>query len=481
MHKSGEFISAIAAGFAVAWSALGADSYQVQALEGTYVYAQAINEKNQVVGFVNPQDSWRASYGFLWDAVGGLISLGGYSAADINDHGQVAGKSGRLQAAVWEHGQWVLLEGRQEADGINNRGQVTGLISAQPSIPGPYAPYRDDDIHSPGFYTLQTPFARASQGFAINNRGQIVAECGTEAPDTIYVGLFYDSDLSYTILDTGGNYECHALAINDLGQIAGYAQRERSDNLRAVFWGSAAAEIGYMGALGEGFGLARAINNFGQTVGSSAGRAFLWSARKGMRDLNELIAPGSDIVLTSANDINDQGAIAVCGIDSLGQKRSFLLLPPPPQPLCVDIRPRVVPNPLNIHGKEHLPVAVLGSSELDVDAIDLSSVRVAGVPPVGYLRHDIGGPGPRSKSGSITRAAPDGYMDLVLQFSSEELVEKLLLDGEQLSPGRVLILHLSALLSDETRVEGADSVTIHGRVSLRGKGQGPGVGRGQRP
>ncbi|MCK4887825.1 MAG: hypothetical protein KAS96_10590, partial [Planctomycetes bacterium] len=142
--------------------------YEVIDIGTGYVYALGINEKDEVVGHIKPNGSWSGSYAFYWNKESGLQSIGGRRARSINDLGQIAGQSASIQAGVWENGEWITLSNRQEAYAINNNGQVTGLISAQPSIPGPYAPFRDDNIYSPDFITLQRPYLRASHGFNIN-------------------------------------------------------------------------------------------------------------------------------------------------------------------------------------------------------------------------------------------------------------------------------------------------------------------------
>jgi len=285
--------------------------YQVTDLWATDAYAMGINKYNQVTGYVAPGGSMNNSYAFLWSARNGLTSLGGYKGSGINDLGQIAGQicspnHREVYAAVWENGAWISLEGRQGASAINNNGQVTGLISAQPYIPGPYAAFRDDDIYSPGFIELPRPSSGAVEGYGINIKGEIVAS-----------GMFYDQYGSYTILQGAPR------GINDLGQIVGYS------NSLAVFWDSYNSSTENMGSLGSGSSVAYAINNLGQAVGYSANKAFLWTHDGGMVDLNTLIDPGLGITLTVAKSINDYGSITAWGIDSLGQNRSFLLTPEP--------------------------------------------------------------------------------------------------------------------------------------------------------
>ena len=431
---------------------------------GSYIYAKSLNNKNEVVGYIKPNDSWSGAYAFYWNKESGLQSIGGYRANSINDLSQIAGQSAFIQAGVWENGEWITLSNRQEAYAINNSGQVTGLISAQPSIPGPYAPFRDDDIYSPSFITLQRPYSRASYGFDINNKGQVVADCGTGISGTLYVGIFYDSDTSYTILDNDGNYDAHARGINDYSQIVGYSMVGPGSDHLAVFWDSPTSYMQYMGSLGEGSSVAYAINNLGQAVGFSADRAFLWNKDEGMVDLNMLIEPELSITLTGAFDISDEGSIVTWGIDSLGQKGSYLLtILEQAIKVAVDIKPGSCPNPLNVKSKGVLPVAILGSADLDVTTIVISSIRLAGVAPIRDSYEDVAGGLAGADNCDCTESGPDGFDDLTLKFETQEIVEAI---GE-VDHGDIRELSLTGVLHDpssyETPIEGADCVMIKGK------------------
>lgn len=304
--------------------------YDVSDIGGGATHALAINNYSEVVGQV--VDGLTARHAFYWSASAGFSSLGGYCGWDINDIGQIAGASGELQAAVWENGSWIDLENRQYATAINEQSHVTGLISAQPSIPGPYAPFRDTDIYTSGFTVLQRPYALASHGLDINNSGQIVADCGSTAPGRRYVAVLYEADDTYTILNSGTCYDTHPRAINDSGQIAGYSQQSSSSNRFPAFWPSPSSPMQSMGNLGVGDGFAWGMNNLGEAVGSSCGRAFRWSAALGMLDLNDQIDPALGITLTRALDINDAGSIIAWGNDALGVEHSYLLTP---EPACI--------------------------------------------------------------------------------------------------------------------------------------------------
>jgi hypothetical protein len=112
------------------------------------------------------------------------------------------------------------------------------------------------------------------------------------------------------------------------------------------------------------------------------------------------------------------------------------------QPIYVglDVRPGGCPNPLNRNSHGILPVAVVGTDDLDVMQIEVSSVllwRADGVG--GSVAPNEGPPAPHSTFEDV--ATPfegeacdchdetgDGVVDLVLKFRTDAVVEALLLD-----------------------------------------------------
>ena len=135
-----------------------------------------------------------------------------------------------------------------------------------------------------------------------------------------------------------------------------------------------------------------------------------------------------------------------------------------PLTLNIDIRPTSCPNPLNLDSRGVLPVAVLGSEGFEVDTIDTASVRLAGASPIRSSYEDVAPPPSDSSDCQCTTEGPDGYIDLNLKFKTEQIVELLLSTHPQLVDGDVLVLTLTGVLNDATPVEGADCVTVVGRV-----------------
>ena len=142
----------------------------------------------------------------------------------------------------------------------------------------------------------------------------------------------------------------------------------------------------------------------------------------------------------------------------------------------LDILPGSCPNPFNVvwlrslhegEDKKHagaskggvLPVAVVGSEELDVCKVDVSTVLLEGIPPLRYGYEDVtrpvlGGDGVCA----CTVEGPDGYTDLTLKFS-RQAVAGVFGDVEDAD---VVVLKVTGLLVDGTSFEGSDCVVING-------------------
>lgn len=130
----------------------------------------------------------------------------------------------------------------------------------------------------------------------------------------------------------------------------------------------------------------------------------------------------------------------------------------------VDIKPGSCPNPLNLRSRGLLPVAILGAINLDVNTIDIASIRLAGVAPIRSSLEDVATPVSDGNECDCTTAGPDGYTDLTLKFKTQEIVEELLNAEGDLIKGEEWVLTLTGSLSDDTPIEGADCVVIRGKV-----------------
>ena len=115
-------------------------------------------------------------------------------------------------------------------------------------------------------------------------------------------------------------------------------------------------------------------------------------------------------------------------------------------PAALDIKPGSCVNPFNVRTRGVLPVALLGSDLVDVSKIDPSSILLEGVPPLRWAFEDVAGPG------DCGGEASDGYMDLVLKFSSREILTAL---GE-VANGDEILLTLTADLDVSSDDDGGD-------------------------
>lgn len=146
----------------------------------------------------------------------------------------------------------------------------------------------------------------------------------------------------------------YAQAINDSGHVVGgHTVNSNGSAQRAFYWnGATAVDIGDLGVVNIPVGTrtpivgANDVNNRDQVVGAAVvgvdqanvpvTHAFIWDQQNGIRDLNNLIPSASNIVLTEATGINNNGDIVAAGY-VIGNNpyihRAYLLknlAPPPP-------------------------------------------------------------------------------------------------------------------------------------------------------
>lgn len=292
-----------------------------------------------------------------------LVPLEGPSAVaySINSAGQVAGGSGPAHApsavaVVWTgtnlrgiHGS--KHSGYTNAYGINVAQRVVGSTNTDTSL-------RAFTTTSQGqMYLLPVlPGDNSSEAFAINDAdvvcgfsggasglravlwtGSEVRNLGSLAggDHSEAVGLNSEGDAvgfsdisngrhavlwtnSGTMRDLGslsGDTISSASAINDARQVVGTSEGESGS--RAILW-SETEGMQSLGTLPGGtHSRAAAINNSSQVVGSSDSslgqRAFIWTQSSGLVDLNSLLPPDSNVILSGAVGINDAGQIVALG------------------------------------------------------------------------------------------------------------------------------------------------------------------------
>jgi probable HAF family extracellular repeat protein len=288
-------------------------------LGGGFARPFGVNDAGQVVGS-SPNAQGR-DHAFLWQngAMQDLGTLGGERsiARAVNSSGQVVGfaqdEQGRTRAFIWEGGTMRPLGTGEDANGINDLGQVVGETGGRPCLwDGGAVEY------------LQVPAGYWGESArAINNFGQIVG--WAEAPDGHTHGVLWQSGHMY---DIGGllgyGVESTANAVNGSGQVVGSAG-EGSD-MRAVLWQNLTVQD--LGTPGQST-WADDVNDSQQVVGRGDSGGWLWEAGV-MYNLNDYLVGGAASGRVSkAYGINSRGQIVGTGSDPAGRGGALLLTPVP--------------------------------------------------------------------------------------------------------------------------------------------------------
>lgn len=292
--------------------------------------ANDVNAKGIVVGNdANSRVAFRVSaegdVQLLPGLAGGVAST---RAAAINEAGTAVGSSiselGR-RAVVFPRGGGVRDLGAQlpeaafsEATAISGAGHVAGYFSLQPDGSDPDS-FVWDRVN--GIKRATAP----SKAYGVNNQGMVVGQ---------FIGIlgFYwmPNDVLRAISGT-----VDALAVNDLGQVVGSADRF-GKNSGAYVWQASTGVVDLPALPGfEAACTARDINNAGVIVGDCIGtsrlggtkgpRAVVWNPVDGgyvVTALRSLLDPADDrryfcprfaagYVLDEARAISDDGKIAV--------------------------------------------------------------------------------------------------------------------------------------------------------------------------
>jgi len=139
--------------------------------------------------------------------------------------------------------------------------------------------------------------------------------------------------------------------------------------------------------------------------------------------------------------------------------------------LPLDIQPRRCPNRLLRRCSGFVPVALVGTAEVDVRTVDLSTLSIWRADGVGgSVAPCLGRPRPSPRYWDITGPAepcecevlpPDGMTDLTLRFANYLLMRELELN--ELPRGASVELVLSGELDDGTPFTAMDCVTVTGR------------------
>lgn len=313
-------------------------------LGGTYSDAEALNGAGQAVGFSNTatDPTLRGVRYTLGQSPVGLGTPRGWSRAhSINNAGQAVGfdqppGTGGFHAALFQVDGTVLPlapDSRDsEAFAINNAGQVVGHANYRAAL------FTISDGGAVSRTDLGTLGGPSSYAYALNDVGQAAGR--SDLPDGTgdHAVLFSFAGGAVRCLDLGalpGGANSVATGINNAGQVVGYSETRSVFTHAALFTvtGDNTVSATDLGLLPGGtYSYASGINNAGQVVGyaDTAGgegqHAFLYTAERGMADLNDFIDPASGWRLGGAFAINDAGQIV--GTGSRGDRTHAFLLTP---------------------------------------------------------------------------------------------------------------------------------------------------------
>ena len=147
-----------------------------------------------------------------------------------------------------------------------------------------------------------------------------------------------------------------------------------------------------------------------------------------------------------------------CGLDG---PVYITFVPEPVLTVEIDIKPGSCPNPVNVKSSGVLPVAILGTEDVNVIDIVIASIRLAdpNVAPIRNSYEDVAAPVFDANDCNCTTDGPDGFLDLTLKFETQRIVEAI---GD-VNHGDILTLMLTGVLFDETPIEGVDCVLIRGK------------------
>jgi probable HAF family extracellular repeat protein len=287
--------------------------------------ASDINNSGVVIG-TYPIGTGGTSIGSFINRGAGFVDLGtlGGRLAQviaINDKGEVLGNrvsnSGQQRGFIYYHGKYRELGSTPSLPltyiDINNAGYTLalGFIPIPGGLPQLRSFLRDPSGHIRNIGTLpgEDPLTQAE---ALNNRNQIVGESGPFiAPDPPLRAFLWTKGVLRDLGDFGSTPN-YAQAINDRGQVTGYATLPTGfHNQKAFIWSNGRLiDIDRRPASALPFSEGESINNLGHVVGSSNHLAgFVYRGRK-MESLNALVDPALGWNIQFPRAINDKGQIA---------------------------------------------------------------------------------------------------------------------------------------------------------------------------
>ena len=326
---------------------------------GNSSYAYAINNSGLIVGVsengaIDPDTGYPSTTPVAW-LNGHIFSLGGFGgtqgyAAMVNNRGQIVGASSnttpdpygggqwfptttQLRAFVWENGRmrdigtlgagtdaWALY--------VSDSGLVVGRSYTGATNPDTGNPILDAFLwDGRRMIDLGNFGGDWSWPAWVNNKGQVTGYSLSPA-GTVHAFLWDHGRL--TDIGTPGEYSSGAFWINEAGVVTGF-ENLTGYNPAAALWKNGRETIlpilpGY-----DCWAQGNSLNNAQQVVGISqmcdgTSHGFLWE-NGDTADLNALVQPPSDLVVSYPLEIDDRGEIMSHALDAEGNTHAVLLVP----------------------------------------------------------------------------------------------------------------------------------------------------------
>jgi probable HAF family extracellular repeat protein len=304
--------------------------------------AWGVNASGDVVGWSTGKQGSRA---FVYTDKAGMIALpsliqstsGSSSfARDINDYGEIVGtsgltKDGQGRAVVWSQGRVFdlgTLRGGDSSEGwaINNNGQIVGSSQVGDLLGSEHAFLYSK---ASGMIDL-TPNNEQAAALDINDAGSITGYF-TSTDNALHAFLNEGNKMVDLGKLAGFDYST-GTALNEMGVVVGTAtspERTTAHMFRSDFPGEMDDLNGKLPiAFALGVNIKRQIVGYMSGVGTT--RAILYTETTGVRDLNSLISPRGGWVLEAATDINDSGVIVGYAYNALSKTSHAVRLRPVP-------------------------------------------------------------------------------------------------------------------------------------------------------
>jgi outer membrane protein assembly factor BamB len=218
------------------------------------------------------------------------------------------------------------------------------------------------------------------------------------------------------------------------------------------------------GAVGDLFGVSVGIcegmvvigADHDDDAGSASGSAYLFDLATD-RYLNKLRSEDAAQEDRFGNSVGISGGVAIVGVpyDDDGGSTSgsaYLFRDVQAQ---FDVDPASCPNPLSLNKQGVIPAALLGAEDFDVHEVDVSTLLLEGIPPVGS-RFDLVSAPFDGKMCECSLSGVDEFEDLVVEFEAPTILKALGL----VAPGDELMLTLTWKMLDGTPFDARDCVII---------------------